>query len=198
MYMCSVFFSGNWDLKTKVPQQCKVSRIKLPGYFMEWINLKDVYLNFYHREVSSCLTSHTWLLRFGTRRIYLVDLLELCSMNIPVVKKQSDSCYMIEVLVRNITLRDQTAPFSFFFGGASFCLLLDTLLMLLWQARGMMAMMKQLDISVLGSHHLGLDDTKNIARVLQRMLVNGAVMRITAWRSPKSPYRIQFAYQNRI
>ncbi|XP_030460854.1 uncharacterized exonuclease domain-containing protein At3g15140 isoform X1 [Syzygium oleosum] len=106
---------GNWDLKTKVPQQCKVSRIKLPGYFMEWINLKDVYLNFYHRE-----------------------------------------------------------------------------------ARGMMAMMKQLDISVLGSHHLGMDDTKNIARVLQRMLVNGAVMRITAWRSPKSPDRIEFAYKNRI
>lgn len=59
-------------------------------------------------------------------------------------------------------------------------------------------MMKQLDISVLGSHHLGMDDTKNIARVLQRMLVDGAVMRITAWRSPKSPDRVQFAYQNRI
>ncbi|KAI3441510.1 Exonuclease domain-containing protein [Psidium guajava] len=106
---------GNWDLKTKVPQQCKVSRIKLPGYFIEWINLKDVYLNFYHRE-----------------------------------------------------------------------------------ARGMMSMMKQLDISVLGSHHLGLDDTKNIARVLQHMLVDGAIMSITAWRSPKSPDRVQFAYQNRI
>lgn len=59
-------------------------------------------------------------------------------------------------------------------------------------------MMKQLNISVLGSHHLGIDDTKNIARVLQRMLVNGAVMRITAWRSPMSPDSIQFAYKNRI
>ncbi|KAK6230641.1 hypothetical protein QUC31_002159 [Theobroma cacao] len=48
---------GNWDLKTKVPQQCKVSGIKLPPYFMEWINLKDVYLNFYGREAS---TSFNW------------------------------------------------------------------------------------------------------------------------------------------
>lgn len=38
---------GNWDLKTKVPDQCKVSQIKLPPYFMEWINLKDVFYNFY-------------------------------------------------------------------------------------------------------------------------------------------------------
>ncbi|XLR35284.1 hypothetical protein HN51_044617, partial [Arachis hypogaea] len=43
-------FSGNWDLKTKVPQQCQVSKLKLPPYFMEWINLKDVYLNFYKRR----------------------------------------------------------------------------------------------------------------------------------------------------
>ncbi|CAM0910606.1 unnamed protein product [Alopecurus aequalis] len=41
---------GNWDLKTKVPEQCKVSKIKLPSYFMEWINLKDIYLNFYNRR----------------------------------------------------------------------------------------------------------------------------------------------------
>nr|XP_034591244.1 uncharacterized exonuclease domain-containing protein At3g15140-like isoform X3 [Setaria viridis] len=41
---------GNWDLKTKIPEQCKVSKIKLPTYFMEWINLKDIYLNFYSRR----------------------------------------------------------------------------------------------------------------------------------------------------
>lgn len=45
--------SGNWDLKTKVPQQCEVSGMKLPPYFMEWINLKDIYLNFYNRRVST-------------------------------------------------------------------------------------------------------------------------------------------------
>lgn len=48
MYLC---VSGNWDLKTKVPEQCKVAKVKLPSYFMEWINLKDVYLNFYKRRV---------------------------------------------------------------------------------------------------------------------------------------------------
>ncbi|KAJ1285972.1 hypothetical protein BS78_03G318100 [Paspalum vaginatum] len=48
---------GNWDLKTKVPDQCKVSKIKLPTYFMEWINLKDIYLNFYRRRV---IKLHPW------------------------------------------------------------------------------------------------------------------------------------------
>ncbi|XWS52115.1 hypothetical protein CRYUN_Cryun11dG0039400 [Craigia yunnanensis] len=105
---------GNWDLKTKVPQQCMVSGIKLPPYFMEWVNLKDVYLNFYERE-----------------------------------------------------------------------------------ARGMMSMMKQLDIPLLGSHHLGVDDTKNIARVLQHMLADGAHMQITARRNLESQ-KVEFLFENRI
>lgn len=105
---------GNWDLKTKVPQQCKVSGIKLPPYFMEWINLKDVYLNFYGRE-----------------------------------------------------------------------------------ARGMMSMMKQLEIPSFGSHHLGIDDTINIARVLQHMLADGAVMQITARRYPESQ-KVEFHFENRV
>ncbi|XVE80072.1 hypothetical protein DITRI_Ditri14bG0110000 [Diplodiscus trichospermus] len=105
---------GNWDLKTKVPQQCIVSGIKLPPYFMEWVNLKDVYLNFYGRE-----------------------------------------------------------------------------------ARGMMSMMKQLGIPLLGRHHLGIDDSKNIARVLQHMLVGGALMQITARRNPKSQ-KVEFLFENRI
>ncbi|KAL6554203.1 hypothetical protein OROMI_019876 [Orobanche minor] len=41
---------GNWDLKTKVPQQCEDSGMMLPRYFMEWINLKDIYINFYTRR----------------------------------------------------------------------------------------------------------------------------------------------------
>lgn len=48
---------GNWDLKTKIPQQCKVSGMALPSYFTEWINLKDIFLNFYNRRVS-LLYSH--------------------------------------------------------------------------------------------------------------------------------------------
>ncbi|KAK7313091.1 hypothetical protein VNO77_37489 [Canavalia gladiata] len=106
---------GNWDLKTKVPQQCEVSKIKLPPYFMEWINLKDVYLNFYNRR-----------------------------------------------------------------------------------ANGMVTMMKELQIPLMGSHHLGIDDTKNIARVLQHMLVDGALIQITARRNPKSPGDVHFLFKNRI
>ncbi|XP_062094454.1 uncharacterized exonuclease domain-containing protein At3g15140 isoform X2 [Humulus lupulus] len=106
---------GNWDLKTKVPQQCKASMLKLPSYFMEWINLKDVYLNFYKRR-----------------------------------------------------------------------------------ATGMMTMMKELCIPSLGSHHLGFDDTKNITRVLQRMLADGALISITARRKPDHHDEVEFLFKNRI
>ncbi|KAJ7948694.1 Polynucleotidyl transferase ribonuclease H-like superfamily protein [Quillaja saponaria] len=106
---------GNWDLKTKVPQQCEVSKLELPPYFMEWINLKDVYLNFYNRR-----------------------------------------------------------------------------------ATGMRTMMNELQIPLLGSHHLGIDDTKNIARVLQHMLSDGALMQITARRKPNSSANVEFLFKNRI
>ncbi|XP_008226429.1 PREDICTED: uncharacterized exonuclease domain-containing protein At3g15140 [Prunus mume] len=106
---------GNWDLKTKVPEQCKVSRMKLPSYFMEWINLKDVYLNFYKRR-----------------------------------------------------------------------------------ATGMMTMMKELHLPLLGSHHLGFDDSKNIARVVQHMLADGALIQITARRNSDSPEKVEFLFKNRI
>ncbi|CAH9100009.1 unnamed protein product [Cuscuta europaea] len=106
---------GNWDLKTKVPQQCKLSKMKLPPYFMEWINLKDIYLNFYKRR-----------------------------------------------------------------------------------APGMLSMMRELNIPLLGSHHLGIDDSKNIARVLQHMLNDGACLQVTAKRSHVSPEEVEFLFENRI
>ncbi|KAL5715844.1 hypothetical protein ACHQM5_017611 [Ranunculus cassubicifolius] len=106
---------GNWDLKTKVPQQCRDSSIELPSYFMEWINLKDIYLNFYKTR-----------------------------------------------------------------------------------APGMRSMMNGLGISLLGSHHLGIDDSKNIARVMQRMLLDGAVMQLTAKRSTPSPESVKFLFKNRV
>ncbi|XP_057814870.2 uncharacterized exonuclease domain-containing protein At3g15140 isoform X2 [Cryptomeria japonica] len=95
---------GNWDVKTKIPQQCQLSRINLPPYFMEWINLKDVYLNFYKQR-----------------------------------------------------------------------------------AAGMVAMLKGLGMPIIGTHHVGLDDAQNIARVLQRMLVDGAMVQITARRTAAGP-----------
>ncbi|KAL8264397.1 hypothetical protein R6Q59_022527 [Mikania micrantha] len=106
---------GNWDIKTKIPQQCKVLKMALPSYFMEWINIKDIYLNFYKRR-----------------------------------------------------------------------------------APGMRAMMNDLKIPLLGSHHLGIDDTKNIARVLRHMLMDGVVLRITARRNPLIPEKVEFLFENRI
>nr|CAD1839222.1 unnamed protein product [Ananas comosus var. bracteatus] len=106
---------GNWDVKTKIPEQCRVSKIKLPSYFKEWINLKDIYLNFYNRR-----------------------------------------------------------------------------------ATGMMTMMRQLQMLPRGSHHLGIDDCKNIARVLQRMLADGVLMQITARRNSSTPADVKFLFKNRI
>ncbi|XP_050216860.1 uncharacterized exonuclease domain-containing protein At3g15140 isoform X2 [Mercurialis annua] len=66
------------------------------------------------------------------------------------------------------------------------------------KARGMRTMMQQLKLPVLGSHHLGIDDTKNVARVLQRMVADGAVIPITAWRNLDSIANVHFLYKNRI
>ncbi|XP_075489023.1 putative exonuclease domain-containing protein At3g15140 [Primulina tabacum] len=106
---------GNWDLKTSIPRQCAVSNMKLPPYFMEWINLKDVYLNFYNTR-----------------------------------------------------------------------------------APGMLSMMRGLQIPPLGSHHLGIDDARNIARVLRHMLTDGAILKITARKSPDAPDNVKFLFQNRV
>lgn len=106
---------GNWDLKTKVPQQCTVAGMKLPPYFMEWINLKDVFLNFYKRR-----------------------------------------------------------------------------------APGMLSMMRELQIPLSGSHHLGIDDSKNIARVIHHMLTDGVLLQLTAKRNPRSPENVEFLFKNRI
>jgi len=66
------------------------------------------------------------------------------------------------------------------------------------QATGMMTMMRELEIPPLGSHHLGIDDTKNIARVVQRLLSDGALLQITARRIPSDPGNVRFLFRNRI
>lgn len=106
---------GNWDLKTKIPEQCRLLNMKVPTYFREWINLKDIYLNFYKTE-----------------------------------------------------------------------------------ARGMISMMKGIRLPLLGSHHLGIDDTRNITRVLSHMLTDGASMQITARRLPGNLDKVVFSFENRV
>ncbi|KAJ4842382.1 hypothetical protein Tsubulata_000921 [Turnera subulata] len=66
------------------------------------------------------------------------------------------------------------------------------------EAKGMRSMMEQLKIPMMGGHHLGIDDTKNIARVLLRMLEDGAVIPITAWRNPESLLTVNFLYKSRV
>lgn len=62
----------------------------------------------------------------------------------------------------------------------------------------MITMLRQLEIPLLGSHHLGIDDAKNIARVLQRMLLDGAILQITAKRSLSSPGDVKFLFKDRV
>lgn len=62
----------------------------------------------------------------------------------------------------------------------------------------MMTMMNELRLPLLGSHHLGFDDTKNISRVLQQMLAEGALISITARRKPNFPDDVEFLFKNRI
>lgn len=62
----------------------------------------------------------------------------------------------------------------------------------------MLSMMRELRIPPLGSHHLGIDDSKNIAKVLRRLLTDGALLRITAKRATASPHAVKFFFQNRI
>lgn len=106
---------GNWDVKTKIPEQCRDSGIDLKLYFNEWINLKDIYYNFYKKR-----------------------------------------------------------------------------------AGGMLAMLNGLNIPLTGTHHVGLDDAHNIARVLQRMLAHGAIIKISAKRKASDPMAVRWTFANRV
>lgn len=61
-----------------------------------------------------------------------------------------------------------------------------------------MTMMKELQMPTFGSHHLGIDDAKNIARVLQHMLSDGALMQITARRGSSASDDVKYTFKNRI
>lgn len=43
---------GDWDIKTQIPKQCRISKIPLPSYFHVWCNLKQAFLEYYDRPVS--------------------------------------------------------------------------------------------------------------------------------------------------
>ena len=59
-------------------------------------------------------------------------------------------------------------------------------------------MLKGLQIPMTGTHHVGLDDAHNIARVLQRILIDGAIVQITGKRSAKDPTVVKFMFKSRI
>jgi 3'-5' exoribonuclease 1 len=38
---------GNWDIKSQIPRQCKLSKIDLPSALYQWVNLKDIFNEFH-------------------------------------------------------------------------------------------------------------------------------------------------------
>uniref|UniRef100_A0A0E0PXM7 Exonuclease domain-containing protein n=1 Tax=Oryza rufipogon TaxID=4529 RepID=A0A0E0PXM7_ORYRU len=78
-----------------------------------------------------------------------------------------------------------------------FRILVEQELWKILEATGMMTIMRELQMPIVGSHHLGIDDAKNIARVVQRMLADGAVMQITAKRQSATG-DVKFLFKNRI
>lgn len=62
----------------------------------------------------------------------------------------------------------------------------------------MLAMLKGLNITLSGTHHVGLDDAHNIARILQRMLAHGAIVKITAKRKANDPKAVRWTFSNRV
>lgn len=60
----------------------------------------------------------------------------------------------------------------------------------------MALMMKQLQLPLVGNHHLGIDDTTNIARILQRLIMDGSVLQITGRRNNYG--KVEFLLETRI
>ena len=81
---------GNWDLKYMLPEQAKLSRVKIHSSFQKWINIKHEYQKFYNQ-----------------------------------------------------------------------------------QPRGMVYMLDSLGLELIGRHHSGIDDCRNIANIVVRMLQDG-------------------------
>lgn len=51
-----------------------------------------------------------------------------------------------------------------------------------WKARGMVTMLSDLGLELQGKHHSGIDDCRNIARVVQAMLNDGWIPTVTSRR----------------
>lgn len=68
----------------------------------------------------------------------------------------------------------------------------------LLQAGGMLKMIQGLKMPLLGTHHVGLDDALSITRILQRMLIHGAKMQLTAKRKAGDTKAVKFTFKNRI
>ncbi|CAI5498007.1 unnamed protein product, partial [Closterium sp. Naga37s-1] len=70
---------GNWDVKSKIVEQCRDSQVPVPTYFLHWTNLKDIYLNFYKRKASGMMPMMKGLQMapVGTHHVGLDDALNI-------------------------------------------------------------------------------------------------------------------------
>jgi ERI1 exoribonuclease 3 len=56
----------------------------------------------------------------------------------------------------------------------------------------MKPLLRELQIPLVGTHHVGLDDAHNITRIMQRMLAQGARFKITGKRLESGEIRFMF------
>eukprot|EP00929_Paragymnodinium_shiwhaense_P035101 TRINITY_DN19005_c1_g2_i1.p1 TRINITY_DN19005_c1_g2~~TRINITY_DN19005_c1_g2_i1.p1 ORF type:complete len:269 (+),score=45.43 TRINITY_DN19005_c1_g2_i1:74-880(+) len=61
------------------------------------------------------------------------------------------------------------------------------------RAGGMAGMLKQLDIPLVGHHHLGIDDARNIANIVRALVKRNVVMDVTGGPAPKIMKRLMAA-----
>jgi inhibitor of KinA sporulation pathway (predicted exonuclease) len=60
----------------------------------------------------------------------------------------------------------------------------------------MAGMLNGLNIELEGHHHLGLDDVKNICKVLVKLIQDGAIVDITGQKDESG--RVRFTFEDRI
>lgn len=97
---------GNWDIRTQIPNQYQICKMDLPNHFTRWINVKQVYNDFFKPKN-------------------------------PVT--------------------------------------------------GMRGLLGRLRIKMEGTHHLGIDDTNNIAKIVAKLMQEGAIFEINGSRGANDP-----------
>ncbi|KAK1366269.1 hypothetical protein POM88_041830 [Heracleum sosnowskyi] len=81
-----------------------------------------------------------------------------------------------KMLLDNYEEYARHARYELCFSGEKMVQMVRRVQLMVTMATGMVPMLHQLKMQVLGTHNVGIDDTRNITRVLQRLIIDGAVV----------------------